>query len=374
MDGSLASTIAFCKRCLYPSTKPDLFFEGGVCSACRAYDRRKQTDWPARKRELEILLERGRNGSGYDCIVPSSGGKDSHWQVLTLIAMGARPLVVTAATCHLTPIGRANIDNLARYATTIEVTPNRRARAALNRIGLKWVGDISYPEHAAIFGIPFKVACDLGIPLIFYGECPQEAYGGPPGADEAREMTLRWVQEYGGLNGLRLSDCVGEDGVTEADTRDYLVSAERVKAAGVTAYFLGQFYEWDSRRNASVAKAAGMRWMLPCGANWWEFENLDNAQTGLHDHMMYRKFGFGRMVAQLSVDIRAGVIARAEAVEIARAGDGAFPETYAGVPLDETLAAIGITRADLFREMDRHTNPKLFDRESGGLARRFELC
>jgi hypothetical protein len=41
--------------------------------------------------------------------------------VLTLIElMGAKPLVVTAVTCHLTPIGRANIDNLARYATTIE--------------------------------------------------------------------------------------------------------------------------------------------------------------------------------------------------------------------------------------------------------------
>ena len=33
--------------------------------------------------------------------------------------------MVTATTCHPTEIGRANISNLARYATTIEVTANR---------------------------------------------------------------------------------------------------------------------------------------------------------------------------------------------------------------------------------------------------------
>ncbi len=194
-----------CVRCLYPDTKPDLHFdEHGVCAACRAHDKRKEIDWGARESELLRILETAdRNTSGYDCIVPSSGGKDSHWQVLKLIELGVRPLVVTASTCHLTEIGRQNIDNLARYATTIEVTPNRAIRAKLNRLGLELVGDISWPEHVSIFCTPFRIACDLGIPLIFYGECPQSQYGGPPGTDEAREMTLRWTQEFGGFLGLR---------------------------------------------------------------------------------------------------------------------------------------------------------------------------
>src|SRR5690606_4376308 len=136
-------------------------------------------DWVARRSQLEAILERGKNGTGFDCIVPSSGGKDSHYQVLTLINMGARPLVVTASTCYLTKTGRRNIDNLARYATTIEVTPRTDVRAKLNRIGLQLVGDISYPEHLAIFSVPFQIAAKFGIPLIFYGESPQREYGGP---------------------------------------------------------------------------------------------------------------------------------------------------------------------------------------------------
>lgn len=350
-----------CVRCLYTDTKPDLFFDSeGVCSACRAFDKRKTVDWAARKSELEAILEKGRNGSGFDCIVPSSGGKDSHYQVLTLIEMGARPLVVTATTCHLTEMGRANIDNLARYATTIEVTPNRTVRAKLNRLALKLVGDISWPEHVTIFTTPFCVAADLGIPLIFYGECPQEAYGGPPGTDQAREMTRRWVQEFGGMNGLRPSDFVGQDGITARDMADYLpLDPEKIK--NVSAYFLGQFYEWDSRYNGLVAGAAGMKTQLPSAANWWDFENLDNAQTGIHDHFCYLKYGFGRATAQLSVDIRSGHIARESAELIRAACDHVLPARYMDVPLDDILQRIGLTRAEFDQIAARFTNRKVLE-------------
>lgn len=348
-----------CVRCLYPDTKPDLFFDDdGVCSACQAFDKRQATDWAAREGELLSVLEGGRNDSGYDCIVPSSGGKDSHWQVLKLLELGVRPLVVTATTCHLTPIGRANIDNLARYATTLEVTANRDVRAKLNRLGLAMVGDISWPEHAAIFSVPFHIACNLGIPLIFYGECPQEAYGGPPGTEAAKEMTLRWVSEFGGFNGLRPSDFVGLEGISEADMADYTPpSAEQVKQAGVRAYFLGQFCEWDSWRNAEVATAHGMIQELPSKANWWPHENLDNAQTGLHDHLMWRKYGYGRACAQVSVDIRTGRLTREEGLDIVTQRDGVFPEVYAGVPVRYVLERIGMTRAELNAVMEPFCSP-----------------
>ena len=347
-----------CARCLYPDVKPDLFIDSeGVCSACRAFDKRKTIDWAARKRELEAILETGKNGSGFDCIVPSSGGKDSHWQVLTLIEMGVRPLVVTATTCHLTEMGRANIDNLKRYAKTIEVTPSPKMRAKLNRIGLKMVGDISWPEHVTIFTTPFRVASDLGIPLIFYGECPQEAYGGPPGTDLAREMTRRWVQEFGGMNGLRVSDCVGMEGITERDMADYRMPPQ----TNATAYFLGQFFEWNSRRNAEVAVKAGMKTMLPSPMNWWDFENLDNAQTGIHDHFCWLKYGFGRATAQLSVDIRQGYIGRDEADLIRRERDHVLPDPYMGVPLRKVLSRIGLSRGDLDDLAARFKNRKLLE-------------
>ena len=285
-----------CFRCLIPNSRPDTEFIDGVCSACLSFDKRKTIDWSGREQELLKILEQGKNDSGFDCIVPSSGGKDSTWQALKLIELGARPLIVTASTCHLTPIGRKNIDNLARYATTLEITPNRSVRAKLNRLGLEMVGDISWPEHVSIFTTPFRVAADLGIPLIFYGENPQESYGGPLGTDEAKEMTRRWVSEYGGFLGLRPQDMATM--TSEESMRDYMPpSMEKLEKVGVRAYFLGQFYEWDSARNAEVAIAHGFQCRIPSVANLWRCENLDNAQTGIHDQMMYRKYGFGRVAA-----------------------------------------------------------------------------
>jgi N-acetyl sugar amidotransferase len=321
-------------------------------------------DWKARESELVKLLETTpRNGSGSDCIVPSSGGKDSTWQVLKMIELGAKPLVVTAATCYMTEIGRANIDNLARFATTIQVTPNRTVRAKLNRLALQMVGDISWPEHCLIFTTPFKAALDYGIPLIFYGECPQREYGGPQGTDEARLMTRRWVSEFGGFLGLRPADFVGLEGITDHDMQDYMPPPEReIIAQGVQAHFLGQYYEWDSKRNFEVATANGMKFKLPTSANWWASENLDNGMHGIHDYFCYLKYGYGRGAAQISVDVRNGVLDRDKAMNFLAVCDGLFPSRYADVGLGEVLSHIGMTRDELHKTADQFTNWDLFRR------------
>lgn len=348
--------IVRCTRCLIPNSRPDTAFDGGICSACMAHERRPQIDWEERERMLLQLLDKFHG----EVLVPSSGGKDSTYQALTLKRLGANVTCVTATTCHLTPIGRRNIDNLARHCTTIEVTPNRTVRAKLNRLGLEMVGDCSWPEHVAIFSIPWRMACDLAKPLIMYGENPQNQYGGPPGTQEARKMTLRWRSEFGGFLGLRPSDMVGQSGITKRDMRDYEPpSAEDLDVLGIEAHFLGQYLPWDSHRNAEIAMDAGMEAQLPCDANWWPFENLDNAQTGIHDHMMWLKYGFGRAAQQMSVDIRNGRLRRSDAAAVCFIKDGVFPETYAGVTIDEVLDRIEITRGRLNEIMWQFTNQSI---------------
>ncbi len=267
--------------------------------------------------------------------------------------------VVTASTCMLTDVGRKNIDNLARYATTIEVTPNREVRRKLNRLGLELVGDVSLPEHWAIFSIPFRVAADMGIPTLLYGECPQEAYGGPIGTEAARTMTRRWTHEFGGFLGLRPSDMVGQMGITEADMKDYQLPPDD-KLATVTAYWLGQYEQWDTHRNLCRSKDAGMIQELPCAANWWEGENQDSALTGLHDHAMYRKYGYGRGCAQISVDIRLGLIDRPAASDWVREHDGLYPWSYMGVTAWQSAAHMGLSFEDLTAALHKHTNHDLF--------------
>ena len=344
-----------CTTCLYPISKPDLVFsETGECSACLAYKARPEIDWDARKLELIDLLDR-HHGS---CIVPSSGQKDSTAQVVKLKELGAHVTTVTATTCHLTVIGRKNIDNLARIADrTIEVTPNKLVRVKLNRLGLELVGDVSHPEHMAIFTTPFRVAVDMRIPLIFYGENPQSQYGGPQGSEQAKQMTSRWVSEFGGFLGLRPKDFVGMEGITENDMRDYMPP----RLDNVEAHFLGQYLPWDSHENAALAISHGMQYEVPCNANWWPWENLDNAQTGIHDHMMWLKYGYGRACAQLSVDIRPGRIPRENALIEIDKRDGLFPFVYAGVKVQDMLDRIGMDLKELFVIMDRFTNKKIHD-------------
>jgi len=359
-----------CSKCVMLSTRPDHVFVGGVCPACINAAKKHDIDWQAREKELLNLLDRhdGR------CIVPSSGGKDSTYQVLKLIELGADPLVVTASTCHLTPIGRKNIDNLAKYATTIEVSPNKTVRAKLNRLGLEMVGDISWAEHAAIFSTPFRVAVDTNIPLIFYGENPQNQYGGPEGSEEAKTMTRRWTQEFGGFLGLRASDFVGIEGITARNMADYeLPPASLIETVGVEAHFLGQYLPWDSKHNAEVAIDHGMIAELPCTANWWAAENLDNAQTGIHDYFGYLKYGYGRGCAQISVDIREGLIEREAAHGWVKEYDGRFPDVYACVPFDEILDRVGLYE-DQFWPIARQFMNRDIHKSAEGLPRGLLRC
>lgn len=350
-----------CKTCVMPNTRPDTPFVDGECSACISYRNRKVIDWASRKRDLMALLDR-HNGK---CIVPSSGGKDSTAQVLMLQELGADVTVVTATTCHLTKTGRANIDNLAYYARTYEVSPNKRVRTKLNKQGLKLVGDISWPEHVAIFTTPFRMAKSLGIDLIFYGENSQAEYGGPAGSDQAMQLTTRWRSEFGGFLGLRPIDLVGEDGLSACDMSDYDLPAD---VTGIEAHFLGQYLEWDSAANAHLAHAAGMQFALPTVANWWAHENQDNAQTGIHDHMMYRKFGYGRGCAQISVDVRSGKMPRENAMQWIAQHDGLFPDTYLRIHNIEILDRIGMKPEELTEIMDSFTNWELFDKSASRVS------
>lgn len=353
-----------CKACIIPDTRPDTEFIDGECTACIAYRNRQEINWEERKQALLELLARHK----HRCIVPSSGGKDSHYQVLKLLELGADVTVITATTCHLTEIGRRNIDNLARYARTIEVTPNRQTRAKLNRMGLEMVGDISWPEHVSIFTTPFRMAAHLGIPLLFYGENPQNQYGGPTDSIEALTMTRRWVSEYGGFLGLRPTD-IEAMGYNMADYKmptDFQVLSCGVDGPlgtmtrGMEAHFLGQYLPWDSHENARLALSYGMEFNLPSPANWWGHENLDNAQTGLHDHMMYRKYGYGRGCSQLAVDVRTGEVNREAALKWVSQNDGLFPFMYAGVSINDMLARLGMTQMHLVEILARFTNKELF--------------
>lgn len=368
--------ITYCKNCVMPSTKPDLRIEDdGVCSACHNYVQRESVDWESRRDEFLAIIDRYRSkdGSSWDCIIPVSGGKDSTAQVLKILSLGLRPLCVTATTCDLSVIGRRNIDNIKNLGVDyVEMTANPRVRRTLNRIGLEEVGDISWPEHASIFTIPVRAAAEYGVPLIVWGENPQNEYGGPAAAACGHVLDRRWLEEFGGLLGLRVTDMVGRHGLTKQDLVLYTYPSDtRLREVGVSGVFLGYFFPWDGFSNVLLAQGHGFEtYPATVEGSIVNYENLDNHQTGAHDYFKFLKFGFGRATDIACLHVRRGRLTRDEALDLVRMHDGRFPWTYLGKPLAEILAPLGLNVDEFQHIADNFTNKRLFEREADGRLRK----
>jgi N-acetyl sugar amidotransferase len=353
-----------------PHTKPDLSLDDNqICDACRSYENRTKIDWKKRYEELQKILDKFRNsqGSNWDCIIPVSGGKDSTYQVLTMLKMGLNPLCVTSTTCDLSKIGRLNIENIKKLGVDyIEMSPNKLIRDKLNVIGLKQVGDISWPEHVGIFTIPVRAAVQYNIPLIVWGENSQNEYGGPASAAKTEILNRRWLEEFGGLLGMRVSDLIGIEGIEKKHLIPYnYPTDEELKRVGVTGLFLGYFIPWDSLTNALIAQANGFNtYNKVVEGSMVNYENLDNYQTGIHDYFKFLKFGFGRATDIACTHIRRGRISRNEGLEIVKKLDGNFPWEYLGKPLEEILDPLKISVDEFIKICDQFTNKKIFKKDA----------
>jgi N-acetyl sugar amidotransferase len=364
--------LTYCKRCVMPDTKPDLHLdEEGVCNACRSYEKRKEVDWDARYKELLQILEkyRRKDGSSWDCIVPVSGGKDSTYQVVRMLQLGLNPLCVTSTTCDLSELGRKNIENLKHMGVDyVEMSPNPLIRAKLNRIGLMQVGDISWPEHVGIFTIPVRAAVQFNVPLIVWGENSQNEYGGPASAAGNNVLNRRWLEEFGGLLGMRVSDLMGMEGIEAKHLICYTYPSDKELArVGVTGLFLGHYIPWDGLSNTLIAQANGFStYDKVVEGSMVNYENLDNHQTGIHDYFKFLKFGFGRATDLACLHIRRGRLTRQDGLEAVKRLDGHFPWEYLGKSLKDILRPLDMTVDEFIRVCDKFTSKKIFRRDDSG--------
>lgn len=362
----------YCSRCLLPSTKPDLSFDAdGVCSACKAFENRAEVDWSKREHEFHLIMSRYANNdvANWDCIIPVSGGKDSTYQVIKILELGYKPLCVTATTCDLSAIGRRNIENIKGLGVDyVEFSPNPVVRRKLNNIGLKTVGDISWPEHVGIFTIPVRAAVQYQVPLIIWGENSQNEYGGPAVAQDSPTLNRRWLEEFGGLLGLRVTDLPDSFGISSRDLLPYTYPTdEDLARVGVTGIFLGHYFPWDGISNYLISQAHGFESLgHPIEGSMVDYENVDNYQAGIHDYFKYLKFGFGRATDLASTHIRRGRLTRNEGLAIVDLRDGMYPSSYLKKPLLEILNQIEMGISEFNEICDQFTNREIFETNREG--------
>lgn len=368
----MSNPIKYCTKCVMPETKPDLWFDDeGVCAACNFFEERNEIDWTSRQKELDTILDEYRclDGSNYDCIIPCSGGKDSTYQTLTMLDMGMNPLCVTATTDRLSPIGRRNIENIKKLGVDyIEVSTNPVVRRRINKLALEQVGDISWPEHLTIFTIPVRIAVMHNVPLIVWGENSQNENGGPASQANDKNLTRRWLEEFGGLLGLRVTDLVGQADIEQKHLVPYTYPSDKELArVGVTGIFLGYYKQWDGLSNALVAAAHGFEsYPTTVEGSIVNYENLDNEQMRIHDYFKYLKYGYSRATDWACWHIRRGRLSREQARKLVDRHEGKFPWSYLGCDLETILEEIGMTLDEFTAVCDKFTNKKIFKTDRRG--------
>ncbi len=358
--------LSYCTKCVMPNTKPDLFFdEQGVCDACRsAESKHKKINWAARKKEFEKIIARYRSkdGGNYDCIVPVSGGKDSHYQVYMIKEVyKLNPLLVCFEQTYITDLGRKNLENIRNFGCDmIYIKKNPAVYKKMVIEGFRRVGDNEWPNHLGIFTSPVNIAVKFNIPLLIWGENPQLEYGGPASSREKNYIDRRWLEEFGGLLGNRVNDMVGTDGITAKDLLLYTYPKDTdLKRVGVTGLFLGYYFKWDARKQTDLMiKKYGFNVKDdgPIEGTYTTYENLDEATVGIHDYLKFLKYGFGRATDHVCLDIRNGRITRQEGLDLVKKYDGKYP-AYGVKMLAEYT---GLPKKEIDQLFDKFTNKQIF--------------
>ena len=345
--------VRYCKRCVEPDTRPDCIFdEEGVCLPCRYNEKLGEIDWAQRRRELTEIADWGRahNVSGYDCIVPVSGGKDSTRQSLYVRdELGLKPLLVTCACPpeQQTDRGAHNIGNLISLGfDCINVNPGPETWRRLMRSGFfKW-GNLFKSTELAIYAVCPQVAIMYHIPLLIYGENPSLSWGSAGGSLDGNANRLKYNNT---LRGGDISWLI-EEGFDQKDLYWYRYPDDNdIERAGLRMIYLGYYIpDFNDKVNREIALANGLQGRSGEDARLEDIgmaSNLDALDTDfvpVNQLLKYLKLGFGRATEQLSGAIRGGETTRAEAVEAVHRYDGKCADRYvrafcryAGITEDE---------------------------------------
>ena len=354
----------YCKKCLYPDTKPQIIFnDEGICSACVNHEKKEIIDWNEKRQEFEEILDKykSKNKTNYDCIIPVSGGKDSHYQTYVIKKeFGLNPLVINFHPHDQTELGKKNLENLKKIGVDcIEFSPNPEVYLKLARFGLKELGDFQWPEHLGIFTIPVQMAVKFNIPLIIWGENPQLEYGQPTDVNKDTILDREWNEKNGGyfLDKIKPKDMV-KYGFQLDELRPYIYPTdEEIRRVGVTGVFLGSYLKWDIFKQLDIVKKIGFKESADKKEGTYDgWENLDVYFTVFHDYFKFLKYGFGRATDHASIEIRYGRITREEGLELVKKNEGKIPRQY----LKEFLEFADISMDEFLGICSKFTNKKIF--------------
>ena len=251
----------YCIRCCMPETSEGLTFdEFGICSGCRSSEQKMHIGWQEREKRLRSILEKfkGESGDNYDCMVPISGGKDSVFQLHTLVKVyDMKPLAVTFNHNWYTETGKDNLWNILELLNIdhLMFTPNRKLINKIAKHSLYMIGDSCWHCHAGVGSFPLQAAIKFNIPLIVFGESIAEAGNKATYMDNGGQP-IPFDEEYYLKVSAKVSpeDMVNDE-LTMKDLHPFkLPSKKEVLNANIYGIHLGDYMFWDGERQTEFIK------------------------------------------------------------------------------------------------------------------------
>jgi N-acetyl sugar amidotransferase len=342
----------YCQRCCYPeNAQPSIIFdEQDVCSGCRVVESRPSIDWAERERWLVELLNEykakakaARNP--YDCIIPVSGGKDSHYQAyLMKVKYGMNPLFVTYNHLYNTKVGLRNLENMFRKFSCdlIRFSSNPDSARRISRYMLEKIGDVTWHYHAGIMTFPIQIAVKYKIPLMIWGEEGFSELTGMFNQDDMVEFTKKKRQEHD-MRGFEPEDLLNQ-GDSPFELRDlapfFYPSDEEIEDVGLRGIYLSNYISWNAKAQCEqMIRDYDFETARERDRTFNIYDKLDDVHAnGVHDYLKYLKFGYGRATDDASTEIRHGRITREEGIDLVVKHDSKRPRD-----LDLLLEFLGIT-------------------------------
>ncbi|MCP3941152.1 MAG: N-acetyl sugar amidotransferase [Desulfobacteraceae bacterium] len=366
----------YCARCLYPeNAKPTIIFDDddGICSGCKYHESRQnlEIDWVKREQIFRQLLSEARaeaqkRGNIYDCIIPVSGGKDSHYQVYLLKEKyGMNPLLVTFNHIFNTKSGVKNLENLVAKSgcDLVRVTANPKSVKKIARFMLETVGDITWHYHAGIRTVPFQVAVEKNIPLIVWGEHGFAELTGVVSLEDFVEFT-KWTRKEHDMRGYEPEDLIKKSGGTISlqDLAPYVYpSDEAIERTGVKGIYISNFFYWDAKQHAEkmIEKWGFGTISYKRERSFNLYSKIEDHANDVHDYLKYLKFGYGRATDDASMEIRHGRMSREQGVPLVEQYDHVEPET-----LETYLDFLDLTKEAFYQMVEPMRDQLIWEKKN----------
>lgn len=381
----LPEKILYCKKCVVSNQKPYsavefksknsniksgiLFDKNHICSACNYREIKTKIDWVKRELLLKKLLDKHRKKNGYDCIVPSSGGKDSSFTAHILkYKYNMNPLTVTWAPHLFTEMGWQNFQNLSHVGglDNILFTPNGKLHRYLTKLAFL---NLLHPFQPFIIGqkiIGPLIASKFGVPLIFYGE-NQAEYGNPIEQNSIPTMDKNFFStpdlDEITLGGKAIKDIIKEKKFKINEFEPYLpLSNKEISEKKIEMFYLGYFINWDQQQCYYYASEnTGFKPNTQRSSGTYsKYCSFDDKIDDFHWFTTFIKFGIARATWDACQEIRTNKITREEGVGLVKKFDGEFPEKY----FKDFLEYIDIDERLFWEKIDSYRSPHLWTKNN----------